>query len=77
LVERRAHRAHAHASGGAGRQYCERFVDALPVVVLPPPIAFPRMMYYQLWHPRTQHSNAGKWLREQIKTVATALRKSP
>lgn len=60
-----------------GRQYCERFVDALPVVVLSPPIAFPRMMYYQLWHPRTQHSNAGKWLREQIKTVATALRKSP
>jgi DNA-binding transcriptional LysR family regulator len=49
----------------------------LPVVVVPPPIEFPRMMYYQLWHPRTQGSNAGRWLREQIKTVAASLRKQP
>lgn len=60
-----------------GRQYCERFVGQLPVVVVPPPIEFPRMMYYQLWHPRTHGSNAGRWLREQIKTVAASLRKQP
>jgi DNA-binding transcriptional LysR family regulator len=47
------------------------------VVVVPPPIEFPRMMYYQLWHPRTHGSNAGRWLREQIKTVAASLRKQP
>jgi DNA-binding transcriptional LysR family regulator len=38
-------------------------------------VNFPRMMYYQLWHERTHSSAAGRWLREQIKTVAAALRK--
>ena len=57
-----------------GRQYCERFTERLPVKVLPCPVAFPRMMYYQLWHERTHTSAAGKWLREQVKTVAAALR---
>jgi DNA-binding transcriptional LysR family regulator len=56
-----------------GRQYCERFVGALPVQILPCPVDFPRMMYYQLWHERTHASNAGRWLREQIKGVAAAL----
>ena len=39
------------------------------------PIAFPRMLYYQLWHERTHASNAAKWLRERVKSVAAALRK--
>lgn len=60
-----------------GRQYCERFAGYLPVAILAPPVAFPRLMYYQLWHPRTHHSSAARWLREQIKSVAAALRKSP
>jgi DNA-binding transcriptional LysR family regulator len=58
-----------------GRQYCERFVGALPVRVLPCPVLFPRMLYYQLWHERTHASNAARWLREQIKQVAAALRR--
>lgn len=58
-----------------GRQYCERFAALLPVKILPSPIAFPRMMYYQLWHERTHTSKAAKWLRERVKSVATALRK--
>jgi DNA-binding transcriptional LysR family regulator len=57
-----------------GRQYCERFTERLPVKILACPIVFPRMMYYQLWHERTHTSAAGKWLREQVKTVAAALR---
>jgi DNA-binding transcriptional LysR family regulator len=57
-----------------GRQYCERFTERLPLKILPCPVAFPRMMYYQLWHERTHTSAAGKWLREQVKTVAAALR---
>ena len=60
-----------------GRQYCERFAVHLPVAILVPPVAFPRLMYYQLWHPRTHHSSAARWLREQIKAVAAALRTSP
>lgn len=59
-----------------GRQYCERFVDALPVQVLPCPVDFPRMMYYQLWHERSHASTAGRWLREQIKGVAASLRRA-
>ena len=59
-----------------GRQYCERFAKLLPLRILPSPIEFPRMMYYQLWHERTHASNASKWLRERIKSVATTLRTS-
>ena len=58
-----------------GRQYCERFAALLPVKILPSPIDFPRMMYYQLWHERTHTSKAAKWLRDRVKSVATALRK--
>jgi len=58
-----------------GRQYCERFTTTLPVQVLPCPVPFPRMMYYQLWHERTHASNAGRWLREQVKSVAASLRR--
>ena len=58
-----------------GRQYCERFAGLLPVKILACPIEFPRMMYYQLWHERTHASNAAKWLRERVRSVATSLRK--
>jgi DNA-binding transcriptional LysR family regulator len=58
-----------------GRQYCERFASSLPVKILECPIDFPQLMYYQLWHERTHASASAKWLREQIKTVAAALRK--
>jgi DNA-binding transcriptional LysR family regulator len=60
-----------------GRQYCERYVGQLPLTILVPPVAFPRMMYYQLWHERSHQSSAARWLREQIKTVAATLRKTP
>lgn len=59
-----------------GRQYAERFTGVLPVQVLACPVPFPRMMYYQLWHERTHASNAGRWLREQIKGVAASLRRA-
>lgn len=57
-----------------GRQYCERYVARLPVAILPCPVAFPPLMYYQLWHERTHASAAARWLREQIKAVAADLR---
>ena len=59
-----------------GRQYCERFTGQLPVAILAPPVTFPRMMYYQLWHERTHASQAGRWLRDQVKSVAASLRAS-
>ena len=56
-----------------GRQYCERFVDSYPVKVLPCPVVFPRLMYYQLWHERSHTSAAAVWLRERVKSVAASL----
>ena len=58
-----------------GRQFCERYVQRLPLKILECPVDFPRLMYYQLWHERTHASNAAKWLRERVKAVAAALRK--
>jgi len=57
------------------RQYCERFVGTLPVTILPCPIAFPKMMYYQLWHERTHTSESVRWLRERVKSAAASLKK--
>ncbi|WP_298934036.1 LysR family transcriptional regulator [uncultured Ramlibacter sp.] len=58
-----------------GRQYCERFTGQLPVTILPCPVDFPRLTYYQLWHERTHASASARWLRERVKGVAAALRK--
>jgi len=57
-----------------GRHFCERFLEQLPVDILPCPVTFPRLMYYQLWHERTHGSPAAQWLRDSIRSVATALR---
>jgi DNA-binding transcriptional LysR family regulator len=56
-----------------GRTYCERFIGRLPVCILPCPVPFPRMRYYQLWHERSHASTAGKWLRERVRAVASDL----
>jgi len=58
-----------------GRQYCERFASRLPVAILPCPVDFPALMYYQLWHERTHQSAAAVWLRECVRDVARMLRK--
>ncbi len=59
-----------------GRQYCERFVNTLPVEILPCPIEFPSMHYYQLWHERSHTAKSSMWLREIIKEVAANLTKN-
>ena len=63
-----------------GRQYGERFLhgaNALPgLQMLPCPIDFPKMIYYQLWHERSHASMAGQWLREQVKISAVQLPQS-
>ena len=58
-----------------GRQFCERFLQCLPLVVLPCPVSLPRLTYYQLWHARTHHAVACVWLREAVKDVALMLTK--
>ena len=56
-----------------GRQYCERFAERLPLAILPPPVAFPPLAYYQLWHERSHASQSAAWLRERVKAVAKML----
>jgi len=57
-----------------GRQFCERYLGHLPVRILPCPVPFPELVYYQLWHERSHSSAAGRWLRERVKAVAAGLR---
>jgi DNA-binding transcriptional LysR family regulator len=59
-----------------GRQYCERFVNRLPLKILECPVQLPRLMYYQLWHERTHASSSARWLRDLIKSAAASLRPS-
>jgi len=58
----------------AGRRFFKRFVDRLPLTILPSPVVFPRMAYFQVWHQRTDTSAAGRWLREQVHAAAAGLR---
>ncbi|MCV2353373.1 LysR family transcriptional regulator [Paucibacter sp. B2R-40] len=56
-----------------GRLFCSRYLKGLPVTVLPCPVAFPAMNYYQLWHQLTHRSAALRWLREQVRETAQSL----
>ena len=56
-----------------GNTYCQRFVGHLPVRILPCPVAFPRMRYYQLWHERSHSAASARWLRDQVRQVASKL----
>lgn len=56
-----------------GRRYCERVAARLPVVILPCPIALQPLQYYQLWHARSHHSSAARWLRERTREAIAGL----
>jgi DNA-binding transcriptional LysR family regulator len=56
-----------------GRQFCQRYVDELPLRIVRCPVALPPMAYYQLWHDRTHRSAAHAWVRLQVREAAAAL----
>jgi DNA-binding transcriptional LysR family regulator len=57
-----------------GRLFCSRYTETLPVAIVRCPMAFPPLTYYQLWHD-LQHAPAPqRWLRQQVKEVASGLR---
>ncbi len=56
-----------------GRQFCSRYIGALPVRIVRCPVVFPALAYYQLWHELTHASPAVRWLREQVRDVARGL----
>lgn len=57
-----------------GRLFCERFCTRVPVTILPCPVEFPPLVYYQLWHARSHAGAATRWLREIVRNVALTLR---
>lgn len=60
-----------------GRHYCQRFLEggdpSFGLALLPCPVPFPKMVYYQLWHERSHNAEAARWLREQVKISALQL----
>jgi DNA-binding transcriptional LysR family regulator len=64
-----------------GRHYCQRFLQGSEaqdgLALLPCPVSFPKMVYYQLWHERSHTSEAARWLRGQVKISALQLAHSP
>ncbi len=58
-----------------GRLFCTRYAQAtMPVSIIPCPVPFPPLAYYQLWHDATHTSAPMRWLREQVRDVAAGLR---
>jgi DNA-binding transcriptional LysR family regulator len=55
-----------------GRRFAEPFTKLLPIAIVPAPLQFPPLRFYQLWHERTHASKAARWLREQITTLISA-----
>lgn len=45
------------------RHFAEHFTHILPLVILPSPVTYPRIRFYQLWHERMHHSPMHRWLR--------------
>ncbi len=50
----------------APRRFAEHHARTLPLAVRRPPLAFPQVPYYLLWHDRTHYSDECRWFRESI-----------
>ncbi|MDR5781033.1 LysR family transcriptional regulator [Caballeronia sp. LZ065] len=57
-----------------GRHFANYHAQHLPLAVLKPPIEFPFMRFYQLWHPSRHRSASHVWLRGLLTTAAQTLR---
>lgn len=48
------------------RHFARYYADLLPLAILAPPLAFPPMRFYQLWHERNHASPAHRWVRRLL-----------
>ena len=55
------------------RHFAEHYARMLPLTVVPCPIDFPPMRFYQIWHSRMQHSEPQQWMRALLRSVALRL----
>ena len=56
-----------------GRLFCSRYAEQMPVRIVPCPVTFPPLDYYQLWHERTHAAAPMRWFRDQVREVAREL----
>lgn len=54
------------------RHFADHYARLLPLTVVDCPIDFPPMRFYQIWHGRSQNSDAQRWMRALLKEVADA-----
>jgi DNA-binding transcriptional LysR family regulator len=59
------------------RHFAEHYACTLPLTVVPCPIEYPRMRFYQIWHGRNQRAPAQRWFRRVLKEVADRMLVSP
>jgi DNA-binding transcriptional LysR family regulator len=52
------------------RHFADHYAGLLPLMIVPCPIDFPRMRFYQIWHARNQRAAAQQWIRGVLKDVA-------
>ncbi|ENO78243.1 LysR family transcriptional regulator [Thauera sp. 27] len=48
------------------RHFAQFYANLLPLAIVPSPIAFPPMRFYQLWHERNHQSPGHRWLRRLL-----------
>jgi DNA-binding transcriptional LysR family regulator len=51
------------------RHFATYYASVLPLAIVPSPIDFPRVRFYQLWHDRTHHSAGHRWLRSLLTAI--------
>lgn len=52
------------------RHFAMSYAALLPLAVVPCPIDFPPMHFYQIWHARSHQAASHRWMRGLLKTVA-------
>ncbi|ACR27897.1 LysR family transcriptional regulator [Burkholderia glumae] len=59
------------------RRFAEHYARMLPLVMLAPPVSFPRIRCYQLAHPQPDRPSDLAWLRALVKSVSDSLTTRP
>src|SRR5690606_18841743 len=55
------------------RHFAAFYANLLPLTILPSPLPFPPMRFYQLWHERNHQSASHRWLRRLLGDCGRAL----
>jgi DNA-binding transcriptional LysR family regulator len=56
------------------RHFAQHYAAFLPLAIVPAPIEFPLMRFYQLWHGRTHLLEGHRWLRNLIQAAGKRLK---